>query len=299
MFRRIFSPAILAITLTILLAGGIGLAAVMSSSNYTLTQLTTTGNSHTATSTGYQANLTSGYPALGTTGSSSYQLDLGFWTGSDSSGDGRLYFPIVYKNPTPTPPPIVLVYEENFNSGEPWIEFDSGGCDAYHSNAQYWVELTEDNNCWPPADSDANRTEGEFQVDAYQSGDSGKRGNAAYGLFINGAGGDYNYLFRIWPNNSCSSGGDWELLRTSGGNTSTVAQGDCNTAIKRGFGSDYTNTLKITHNSNVISVYVNGTLLRSYTDSAPLTGTATGIYLKSTDTPILIKYDNFKVYRYP
>jgi len=299
MFRRIFSPAILAITLTILLAGGVGLAAVMSSSNYTLTQLAATGNSHTAASVSYQANLTSGYPALGTTGSSSYQLDLGFWTGSDSSGDGQIYFPIVYKNPTPTPPPIVEFYSEDFNDGSSWPTGKWNDCDPSHSSGQYWVELTDDSSCWPPADSDANRAYGEFQVDAYQSGDSGKRGNAAYGLFINGAGGDYNYLFRIWPNNSCSSGGDWELLRTHGGSTSTVAQGDCNTAIKRGYGSDYTNTLKITHKGNVISVYVNGTLLRSYTDSAPLTGTATGIYLKSTDTPILIKYDNFKVYRYP
>ena len=57
---------------------------------------------------------------------------------------------------------------------------------------------------------------------AYHSEDltgSGGRSNAAYGLFINGKGGDYYYLFRIWPNNSCSKGGDWELIRQDDGSS--------------------------------------------------------------------------------
>jgi hypothetical protein len=138
-------------------------------------------------------------------------------------------------------------------------------------------------------------------VTAYHSEDlsgGGDRSNAAYGLFINGQGGDNYYLFRIWPNNGCATGGDWQLIRRRNGNNSTLRSDSCASAINRDGG---TNILKIAHRSDrTLSVYVNDTLLSSYPESSSnhLTGEATGVYVRSADEDVRIKFDDFKVYRF-
>lgn len=204
-----------------------------------------------------------------------------------------LYLPIISKFP---PPPTVLVYHEDFNSGEPWAEFDSNGCKTETRDGKFWVDVDRgDRTCLPPANDDSYRTYGEFEVLAYHSEGLS---NAAYGIFINGQGGDNYYLFRIWPNNGCSSGGDWELIRRRNGNNNTIRSGDCASAINRG---GATNLLKIAHESNrTLSVYVNDTLLDTYPESSSnhLTGEATGVYVRSANEDVRIKFDDFKVYRF-
>ncbi len=209
------------------------------------------------------------------------------------------YLPLIFKNPQPT---IILTYHENFNSGDPWEEFDISACETENRNGQYWVRHKKENRtCLPPADNDAYRTYGEFEVTAYQS--EGPSKETAFGLFINGAGGDYYYFFRIWPNDSCSSGGDWQLVRRHDGDEKTILSDNCDPAIKRGG----TNTLMVAHTSgHQLTVYANGTQLDAIIDntSKHLTGKATGIYVYSEDDDLddddaLIKFDNFKVYRYP
>lgn len=203
------------------------------------------------------------------------------------------YLPIIFKFP---PPPTVLVYYEDFNSGEPWAEFDSDGCKTETRDGRFWVDVDrQDRSCLPPANDDSYRTYGEFEVVAYHSEGLS---DAAYGIFINGQGGNNYYLFRIWPNNGCSSGGDWELIRRRNGNNNTILSGDCASAINRG-GSQ--NTLKIAHKSDrTLSVYVNDTLLDTYPESSSnhLTGEATGVYVRSGDEDVRIKFDDFKVYRF-
>ncbi|HEX9922250.1 MAG TPA: DUF11 domain-containing protein [Anaerolineae bacterium] len=245
-------------------------------------------------------------------GNNSSAFNVNINGSNPGASDGRIFLPIMFKSPPP--PPIVLAYSENFNSGDPWVEFgdDNDGCQAENRSSQYWVWLRDrGETCLPPADANDHkpetpfRTYGEFEVDAYQS--EGPNRDTAFGLFINGAGGDNYYYFRIWPNDSCGQGGDWQLVRRRGGNEQTLLQGACNPAIKRGTGSGSTNKLKIHHDASfMLSVYVNDVQLGSTFDTQGLhlTGIATGVYAYTNDGDIdqnnaaLIKFDNFTVYKF-
>jgi uncharacterized repeat protein (TIGR01451 family) len=212
-------------------------------------------------------------------------------------GSSKVYYlPIIFKSP-----PVVVVYSDNFsNSGSGWYKgySDDDHCYSYYESGRYRINLDKSSrSCWRPAPAAANRVYGSFQVDAYHSeGNS----NASFGIYSNGQGGNVYYLFRIWPNNSCSSGGGWELLRN--GSRKLGNSGACHSAIHQGYGyaSGATNTLKITHTKDgKISVYANGTLLGTYPDSAQLTGNGTGVYAYSSNVNIVIKFDNFKVFTVP
>jgi uncharacterized repeat protein (TIGR01451 family) len=245
-------------------------------------------------------------------GNNSSAVNVSINGSNPGASDGRIFLPVMFKSPPP--PPIVLVYSEDFNSGEPWVEFgdDNDDCQAENRSSQYWVWIRDQGDrCLPPADANDHkpetpfRTYGEFEVEAYQS--EGPSRETAFGLFINGAGGDNYYYFRIWPNDDCGQGGDWQLIRRRGGNEQTLLQGACNPAIKRGKGSGSTNKLKIHHDASLmLSVYANGVQLGSTFDTQALhlTGTATGVYVFTDDDDInqndaaLIKFDNFKVYRF-
>ena len=227
-----------------------------------------------------------------------------------------VYFPLIRLDPTPTPTPtpqVVLVYHETFSDDSPddddWIEFESNGCRTNIQDGQYRVRVSEDSDsseCLPPArnvnkpDGKPFRTHGEFEVSGYHSeGQS----DAALGIFINGEGGDEYYLFRIWPNApQCGSSGSWEFIRRRNSNNTNLRSETCHSAIKRGYNSSDQNILKIRHDRNrVISVYANGTLLGTFTESASneLTGIATGVYTRRDNKTILVKFDNFKVYQIP
>jgi hypothetical protein len=201
----------------------------------------------------------------------------------------------------------VLAYHEPFKSDE-WIEFDVNGCRAENTSGQYWITLdsdSDDNECLPPARNESKperpfRTYGEFEVTAYDSGE--EQSNASYGIFINGRGANNYYLFRIWPNNSCSSGGNWELIRNYDGDEDTLRSGSCESAIRRGYGGGNTNVLKIRHSSDrVLKVYINGKEVGSYLDNSSrhLDDEATGVYARRDNRRIRIKFDDFKVYRIP
>ncbi len=218
-----------------------------------------------------------------------------------------IYFPLIFKNPLPT---IILAYHQNFSSSGAWYEIDQDECEAESTNGRYRVRLKEeDETCLPPADKNelkpetAFRTYGEFEVTAYQN--NGSKRETAFGLFINGAGGNKYYFFRIWPNDNCSSGGDWQLVRRHNGDEKTILSENCDPAIKRGTGMSNANTLRVVHTSgHQLTVYANGTKLSSIIDntSKHLTGKTTGVYVyleDKDDGDAIIKFDDFKVYRYP
>jgi uncharacterized repeat protein (TIGR01451 family) len=206
-----------------------------------------------------------------------------------------IYFPIIFKSP-----PRVTLYSDNFsNSNSGWYKgySDTNHCYSKYDNGRYRIDLDSTNrSCWRPAPAAANEVYASFQVAAYHSeGHS----NASYGIYSNGQGGSAYYLFRIWPNNGCSSGGGWELIRN--GSKVLGNSGYCHSAIKRGYGSGVTNILKITHPTNgEISVYVNNVLLGAYPDgSSQLIGSGTGVYVRSANKDIVIKFDDFTVISVP
>lgn len=218
---------------------------------------------------------------------------------------GLIYLPIVQRNPTPTPIPLILAYHETFD-GNPWQEFSNNGCSTDNTSGQFWVDLdSTDRTCLPPARNENKpelpyRTYGEFEVRAYDSGQN-QDSESGYGIWINGQGADNYYLFRIWPNASgCSSGGNWELRRYKDGGNAKLLGGTCNANIVRGYGSAATNVLRLAHKSSgELVVYANGQALASVVDSSQLTGgTATGVFVQSNNRHIRIKFDDFKVYRY-
>ena len=211
-----------------------------------------------------------------------------------------IFLPVLFK--APPPPPLSLVYHEDFSSSSAWYEFSQNGCVTDNRDGRYWVDLSSSNReCLPPAKNDSKperpyRTYGEFEVSAYHSEDIGS--NAAYGIFINGQGGDNFYLFMIWPNNGCNSGGDWQLIRNRSGSRTTLRSGACDPAINRG---GATNVLRIGHKNDLtLTVYANGVLLSTFVESSAshLTGEANGVYVRSADRTVRMKFDDFKVYRY-
>jgi len=214
----------------------------------------------------------------------------------------------------------VFRYQENFNStsNKKWYAgtTDSGFCTsvyrdlAYDMEAKKGQESSGKTTCWRAAPSAAEALKavyGQFEVKAYhREGQS----DSMFGIYINGKGADELYLFRIWPNTSvrtdstkrCSNGGDWELLRIKGGTSKGLINGRCHASIKDGTGADATNVLKIIHERNgKISIYINGTLIDTYTDTSQLTsGYGTGIYERSEGTKdIGIRFDDFTIYQEP
>lgn len=256
---------------------------------------------NTAIVTGFNA---SGVDTQPSNNSSSVNVTIN-GSNPDTPTDNLVYLPIVHKNPQPEK---ILVYEETFNSGDPWVEFETSDCKAENTSNQYWVRLKDDNErCLPPADNDDEkpeqpyRTYGEFEVTAYQS--EGPSDETDFGLFINGSGGDDYYYFTIRPNaNNCSTGGNWRLVRRRDNDETTLRSGSCHSAIKRGTAREFANKLSIAHRSNrELSIFVNDTLLTTYTDSSSrhLTGEATGLFVFSEDDDVLVKFDNFRVYEFP
>ena len=246
-------------------------------------------------------NTASAIDLFGASKSNSVSVNI-VGSGPAPGGSGLIFLPFVLK-----PEPVVLAYSEQFNSGNPWAEFDSNGCRTDHQTGQYWVDVDLSNrDCLPPAKNENKpespyRTYGEFEMAAYISGEDQNEDNY-YGLFINGSGGDDYYVFRIQPNeDGCSSGGDWELRRRKDDSESTIANGSCHPSIKRGYGSGATNILKIAHtNDRKLSMYINNTLVGSVTEpnsSSHLTGTGTGLFVRSGSKDALVKVDYFNVYK--
>lgn len=232
---------------------------------------------------------------------------VGVGVGGNPNAAGRIiYLPYISKFPTPTPLPIVLAYYEDFNSDTPWFEDLGSHCKADHTNSLYQVDVDGDNReCLPPAKNENNpekpyRTYGEFEVVGYISGDWTDNGHA-YGIWLNGAGGDTQYIFRIYPNiGGCSNGGKWEFLRRKPDANATLASENCDSHIKRGYGYDKRQTIRVGHkNTGEIKLYIDGTLIRSIVDNNQITdGTATGVYIRANDGKVRVKFDDFKVYKY-
>ncbi len=96
MYKRFISPTLLAITLILLLSGGVVLAAIMSSDNYSLSKLTLEGSGGSMSSDNYRVNLTVGQVGVGSASSENYQVGFGFWPGAVRGG-GNVYLPLVLK----------------------------------------------------------------------------------------------------------------------------------------------------------------------------------------------------------
>lgn len=220
------------------------------------------------------------------------------------TAQNNIYLPLIRKDPLPEK---ILAYYENFSNNNAWYNIDPddnfGGCyRTEHTSGIYRVTGKEDNSCLPFA-RNANkpespyRTYGEFEVTAYADDDY-QEDDHWYGIFINGQGEENYYLFRIKPNqDSCTTGGDWELIRRINGGNLTLASGACDPAINRGY--EVANILTIRHQSNQISVYANSTPLETVTNNE-LTGQTPGVYVKAaSNKKAQIKFDDFRVYKFP
>jgi len=198
-----------------------------------------------------------------------------------------IYFPIVRRDPTPTPNPVVFF--DNFSGAQNWSRSDDSDCERAYINGEYEIRAkTKDKICFGPAPGAAEREHGTFKVKAHRDGGGS---NFAVAIYINGQGDGNYYAFEVKPNDDCS----WKLIRKRDGNSSTVRSGGCESAINRGSGS---NILEIRHASNGnVSVFINGTQLGStYNDGSQLTGRGTGVYTRtSNDDDVSVRFDDFTV----
>lgn len=202
-----------------------------------------------------------------------------------------IYLPIIHKN--------TLVYTDDFSNGDSgWPKGTDSSCESLYESGRYRLNVNNDKECFRFAPTAAERTYGEFEVLAYQSGEF--MNNSALGLYTNGQGGNNFYLFIIRPNNSCSSGGSWEFIRNKDGTPTLLRSGTCNLNIKRGYGAGAANILKVRHASDRrITLYINGVQVDTFTEAAndERTGKGTGVYGRAvSNEDAVMKYDDFRVY---
>jgi len=214
-----------------------------------------------------------------------------------------IYLPLIFKNP------VVAYFDDFGNSDSGWADADDGkGCTSLYDSGRYRLNIDQDITCIPrnaPVGSAAERTYGEFETAVYHSSENESDGvsNAVFGIFTNGNGGGYYYIFKIRPNISGCSGGGWEFIRRVNSVETSLIKVNCTSVVTRGFGSGAINTLRLKHGTNgVITLYINNQSVYSINESSSgtgkeLTGRATGVYAESaTDEASVIKYDYFKVY---
>lgn len=207
---------------------------------------------------------------------------------SGGSGSTILYLPIIFKAP-----PRVLLYSDNFSDDDSgWPDnVNTDICDIEYADNEYRVKVYEDETCWIPGPSVTEYVYAEYQISARVStGD----GNFGYGIYINGAGGNYYYLFRVKPDDECG----WRLVRK--GNGDETDSGGCHSAINRGSAK---NNLKIIHyRDGKISVYVNDTLIHTEDDGANDLdgGTDMGLYVSgANDRDVTVRFDDLRIYSVP
>lgn len=203
-------------------------------------------------------------------------------------GNGTcLFLPLIQKYPTPTPNPIV--FYDNFSSSKNWNSNDDSDCDRAYVNDEFEVKAkTEDTDCFSPAPGAAERSYGNFKVKVRRESGSN---DFTVGIYINGSGGGEYYMLQVKPANSCS----WRLIRRKNSSSDEPRSGGCESAINRN--SD-PNILEIKHTSNGdISVFINGTQLgTTYNDGSQLTGTATGVYVRTNNSDsVTTRFDDFTV----
>jgi hypothetical protein len=195
------------------------------------------------------------------------------------------YLPYLSKFPTPTPIPVKYAeYFDDDDSG--WFEgsYNDGDCSAEYRDNRYRTEADADEECYFPAPEDAEFKTGRAEVIAERGGGNN---DFNYGVYINGQGGDDFYLLKIkFDGDEC----DWELFRKD----SSKKSGSCDTESND---PDDDNTLALERISSTIRAYMNDTLLGTYTDSSPLSGEGTGLYIYADDDEeVNIRFDNFFVY---
>lgn len=208
-----------------------------------------------------------------------------------ASNVATIYLPIIHRN--------TIAYSDDFsNDGSGWPKGTDASCESLYESGRYRLNVDNDEECFRFAPTAAERTYGIFEVLAYQSGEF--TNNSTLGLYINGQGGSNFYLFRIWPNNSCSSGGNWEFIRNKDNTRTTLRSGSCNLNIKRGYGADFANNLKVRHTSDRrITLYINEVQIDTFTEAAndERTGKGTGVYARAvSNEDAVMKYDDFRVY---
>ncbi len=208
-----------------------------------------------------------------------------------ASNVATIYLPIIRRT--------TLIYSDNFSDDKSgWPKGTDSNCESLYESGRYRLNVDNDEECFRFAPAAAERTYGEFEVLAYQSGEF--MNNSLLGIYMNGQGGNNFYLFRISPNNSCSSGGNWEFIRNKNGTRTTLRSGSCNLNIKRGYGAGSANILKVRHMSNhQITLYINGVQIDTFTEvvNLELTGQGTGVYGRAvSNQDAVMKYDDFKVY---
>jgi uncharacterized repeat protein (TIGR01451 family) len=195
------------------------------------------------------------------------------------------FLPYISKQPTPTPLPIQ--FTDNFNDDDSgWYEgsFQDGDCSAEYKDSKYRTNVDPDEGCFFPAPGEAEFRYGKAETTARRNGGNDK---FQYGIYINGQGGDYYYMFRVdFDREDCS----WNILRRD----SIKKSGSCDSE-SNGYRED--NKLAVQRTGNLITVYINGDLLGSYTDSSPLPGEGTGFYVfADDDEEVTVVFDNFIVY---
>ncbi|HMQ51328.1 MAG TPA: hypothetical protein PKE64_14605 [Anaerolineae bacterium] len=204
---------------------------------------------------------------------------------------GPFYFPIVHKNPTPTPEPFDYFTNFDDSGADDWDTGTSGDCRYFFQNGTYKIRSDDKANCFAfPDDSDTEIKYGE--VEAVLQHNEGSR-QFDTGIYMNGRGGGEYYLFNVEidENDSC----DWEFTRRYDDDSELERSGDCTK------GYTLERRLKMTHASDgTLRFYINGSEVGNFKDSSQLNrGEGVGLYVRTnTEDATTIKFLSFGVKGY-
>jgi len=169
---------------------------------------------------------------------------------------------------------IRTVYQENFaQAGSGWFSGEQGVCQASYTNGEYRTATGPGYLCFFGAPL-TGLPNGRFQTDVHREESFYQ---TAYGLYLKG---DANYTafyaFLVIPDTQ-----QYALMRYAEGSWQSFTW---DPDLQIGWlTSDKINTstsinqLKAEADGNLLRIFANGTLLGSFTDSTPLTGTRFGV----------------------
>ncbi len=235
-------------------------------------------------------------------GLSPYTANVAHWSSIGSkqasaninvnTGINCLFLPLVHKDPTPTPNPILFF--DDFSTKQ-WTTYTNNDCVVSYENSEYQIKANKKAvDCFGAAPTSANQKFGTFKVKARRETGSS---NFTVALYTNGGGGKTYYALEVRPGDNCG----WKLIRRkesdNNGNPVTEREGGCDAAIKR---NSESNILELRHASNGdISVFVNNTQLgATWNDGAQLTTEGDGVYARTDDdTSVTVRFDDFTVIR--
>jgi hypothetical protein len=219
---------------------------------------------------------------------------LGYTPAIDSTPEFTTYLPLAVRNYNP----LLLYFDDFSNPDSGWFSADGETGTLGYLDGEYQILLKNTDHSWlvtPGLATSDLVLPGDYRIEADARQASSNAGS--YGLMfgIQWGGGTYEgYEVIVYPATQ-----EYLLEKRNGdGSWAVLMDWTYSSAIHQGM---ETNHLRVDRIGTAISVYINGTLVTTFTDgSFTSPGRDAGVRVYSYDSaPVDVRFDNFGAYRAP